>query len=351
MPCTSPPFRCRSLHGRRRPSCSVPVAAGRPVRSLPVGGTARARPRADLRDVAERPPIARQTVPALPAGCWQTTLLPSHWSLVQTFPSSAQAVPLAFLASAGQLADVPVQALGDVALPARGPTDSRCRREAVGRAGRAGPSAGLRHVAGAGRRAADGAGVADRVLAGDGACRRTGPACRGCRRPCRRCRSPSWRRPGSSPTSRCRSPRRRTRRPPPGRPWSTARSRRIGQVRAVPLHVSATSQAPAAARQTVPLESAVQVPRWPARLQAPQVPVQALSQQTPLTQKPEAHWLFGRAPEARTRRRRDTRRSGQCVVDESPPATSTDVAAQQAPPAAPAAAPASTASPSRSTSR
>jgi hypothetical protein len=36
-------------------------------------------------------------------------LLPSHWSLVQTFPSSVHAVPLGFLLSPGQLADEPVQ--------------------------------------------------------------------------------------------------------------------------------------------------------------------------------------------------------------------------------------------------
>jgi hypothetical protein len=67
----------------------------------------------------------------------------------------------------------------------------------------------------------------------------------------------------------------------------------VGHVKVVPLHVSATSQEPADARQTVPLANAVQVPRCPARLQAPHVPVlQGLLQQTPLAQKPEAHWLF-----------------------------------------------------------
>jgi hypothetical protein len=65
-----------------------------------------------------------------------------------------------------------------------------------------------------------------------------------------------------------------------------------GQVMDVPLQVSATSQDPADARHTVPLGSAVQVPSEPTRLQAPQVPVQAVLQQTPLTQKPDAHWLF-----------------------------------------------------------
>jgi len=66
-----------------------------------------------------------------------------------------------------------------------------------------------------------------------------------------------------------------------------------GQAMDVPLQVSATSQAPAEARQTVPLGQAVQVPRCAAWLQAPQLPpLQAVSQQMPLTQNPEPHWLF-----------------------------------------------------------
>jgi hypothetical protein len=67
------------------------------------------------------PTAARQTVPALPAGCWQMTALPSHWSLVQRLPSSVQAVPLTFLASAGQLADEPVQ----VSARSHSPADAR----------------------------------------------------------------------------------------------------------------------------------------------------------------------------------------------------------------------------------
>jgi len=34
---------------------------------------------------SQMPADERQTVPALPAGCWQRTLLPSHWSSVQGF--------------------------------------------------------------------------------------------------------------------------------------------------------------------------------------------------------------------------------------------------------------------------
>jgi len=41
------------------------------------------------------PPLAaaRHVVPALPAACWQVPLDPVHRSVVQTFPSSVQAVP------------------------------------------------------------------------------------------------------------------------------------------------------------------------------------------------------------------------------------------------------------------
>src|SRR5947199_295651 len=52
----------------------------------------------------------RHTVPALSAGCWQVVLVPSHVSRVQGLVSAAQAVPLAFLTSVGgQVVLVPVQ--------------------------------------------------------------------------------------------------------------------------------------------------------------------------------------------------------------------------------------------------
>src|SRR5438094_9481643 len=54
------------------------------------------------------PADARQTVPALPAACWQALFVPSHRSVVQTLPSSVHAVPDGVLASAGQLGPVPV---------------------------------------------------------------------------------------------------------------------------------------------------------------------------------------------------------------------------------------------------
>jgi hypothetical protein len=143
---------------------------------------------------SQAPADARQTVPAFPTGCWQVTAVPSHLSWVQGLPSSVQAVPLVFLVSAGQLAEVPVQVSATSHSPA-------AARQTV----------------------VDGARASD------------------------------------------------------------------GQVSVVPSQVSATSQLPAAARQTVPLASAVQLPRWPARLQAPQVPVQAELQQMPLEQNPEEH--------------------------------------------------------------
>jgi hypothetical protein len=63
----------------------------------------------------------------------------------------------------------------------------------------------------------------------------------------------------------------------------------VGHVRDVPSQVSATSQASACARQTVPLKAAEQVPTVLVRLQTPHPPSHAVSQQTPLTQKPVLH--------------------------------------------------------------
>src|SRR5439155_38526 len=58
---------------------------------------------------SQAPAAARHTAPALPAGCWQVTFVPSHWSAVQGLPSEVQAVPLDALASAGQLGPLPEQ--------------------------------------------------------------------------------------------------------------------------------------------------------------------------------------------------------------------------------------------------
>src|SRR5204863_3778080 len=65
------------------------------------------------------PAAARQTAPPLPAGCWQLVLVPLHWSRVQALPSSVQAVPLAFRGpSAGHVALEPVQVSGRAQSPA-----------------------------------------------------------------------------------------------------------------------------------------------------------------------------------------------------------------------------------------
>jgi len=55
------------------------------------------------------PTAARQTAPALPAGCWQASLLPSHSSAVHGLPSLVHAVPAGLFASEGQFGPVPVQ--------------------------------------------------------------------------------------------------------------------------------------------------------------------------------------------------------------------------------------------------
>ena len=59
--------------------------------------------------VSHAPAAGRHTAPALPAGCWQVSLVPSHVSVVHGFPSSVHAVPLPFFASVGQLVPVPGQ--------------------------------------------------------------------------------------------------------------------------------------------------------------------------------------------------------------------------------------------------
>src|SRR5438034_534211 len=65
------------------------------------------------------PAAARQTAPPLPAGCWQLVLVPLHWSRVQALPSSVHAVPLAFRGpSAGHVALEPVQVSGRSQSPA-----------------------------------------------------------------------------------------------------------------------------------------------------------------------------------------------------------------------------------------
>src|SRR5437763_15070678 len=54
------------------------------------------------------PEPVRQTVPALPAACWQALFVPSQRSVVQTLPTSVHAVPHGVFASAGHLGLFPV---------------------------------------------------------------------------------------------------------------------------------------------------------------------------------------------------------------------------------------------------
>jgi hypothetical protein len=58
---------------------------------------------------SQSPVAARQTAPALPAGCWQVALLPLQVSVVQALPSSGQAVPLGLNGFDGQVVLVPLQ--------------------------------------------------------------------------------------------------------------------------------------------------------------------------------------------------------------------------------------------------
>src|SRR2546422_694556 len=55
------------------------------------------------------PAAARHGVPALPAACWQVSLVPSQVSVVHGLPSSVHAVPLWCFASAGHAAFAPSQ--------------------------------------------------------------------------------------------------------------------------------------------------------------------------------------------------------------------------------------------------
>src|SRR5207237_241679 len=49
---------------------------------------------------SQSPAAGRHTVPAFPAGCWQSVRLPSHSSRLQGLPSLVQAVPAVLFASA-----------------------------------------------------------------------------------------------------------------------------------------------------------------------------------------------------------------------------------------------------------
>ena len=58
---------------------------------------------------SQKPAAERQTAAALPAGCWQSELEPSHWSSEQGFASAVHAVPLGTFATLGHAAPEPEQ--------------------------------------------------------------------------------------------------------------------------------------------------------------------------------------------------------------------------------------------------
>src|SRR5438093_317154 len=64
---------------------------------------------------------ARHMVPALPGGCWQALLVPSHWSRVQGLLSAVQGVVAGCFASVGQVVLDPsqVSALSQTSTAAR----------------------------------------------------------------------------------------------------------------------------------------------------------------------------------------------------------------------------------------
>src|SRR5439155_64465 len=67
------------------------------------------------------PAAARHVAPAFPAGCWQVSLAPSHWSRVHGLPSEGHEVPAGAFASAGQSVPVPVH----VSCGSHAPADAR----------------------------------------------------------------------------------------------------------------------------------------------------------------------------------------------------------------------------------
>src|SRR5437899_2793674 len=67
---------------------------------------------------SQTPAAARHGVPGLPAGCWQVSLVPSQVSVVHGLLSSVHPVPLGSFASAGHAVFVPSQASATSQTPA-----------------------------------------------------------------------------------------------------------------------------------------------------------------------------------------------------------------------------------------
>src|SRR5207302_2731900 len=97
---------------RERSSTSHPPAAGRHAAALGAvtgAGQVVLVPVQDCAGSHTSPEPAQQTAAALPAGCWQASLSPSHASSEQGLPSSVHSVPAACFPSVGQAASEPVQ--------------------------------------------------------------------------------------------------------------------------------------------------------------------------------------------------------------------------------------------------
>src|SRR5207244_10309560 len=86
----------------------VAAAAGVPVAAWPPGWPQVVVP-GQVSSAAHSPAASRQGAPALPAGCVHVALVPLHTSVVQGLPSSVQGVSLGWKTSAGQVVLVPVQ--------------------------------------------------------------------------------------------------------------------------------------------------------------------------------------------------------------------------------------------------
>src|SRR5207244_4359166 len=106
----APPGHCGSFPGQSSAG-SPPPAYARHFRSegLKASAGQTVLEPVQLSSTSHTPAAARHTVPAFPAGCWQVTFVPSHWSSVQGLPSEVHAVPLGDFASAGQLGPLPGQ--------------------------------------------------------------------------------------------------------------------------------------------------------------------------------------------------------------------------------------------------
>jgi hypothetical protein len=59
--------------------------------------------------MSQMPAAGRHTAPTLPAGCWQASWTPSHWSSVHGFVSAVHDVKFGFFVSGGHVVELPSQ--------------------------------------------------------------------------------------------------------------------------------------------------------------------------------------------------------------------------------------------------